>query len=1014
VTVLDIDDFDTFMEEVTGFPPFPWQSRLLRRVVDRGWPELLDLPTGTGKTSTLLIALFALALDPRDAPRRIALVVDRRIIVDQVDGFARTIEAALRDPQKPTAARVAARLCALNSEQGAPPVRVVHLRGGVPRDDSWIGAPDQPTIIASTVDQVGSRLLFRGYGVSPCMRPIHAGVLARDTLYLLDEVHLAAAFEETLAALQGYAGWAEEPNIGRGFRVVRMSATPPGGPTLDRFGLDDKDRAHSVLARRLCAPRPAELVLVKTTRGSNSEVRERNRTRVAKAAVERALEAAKPKTQTQTQTQTQTKTDHSAKPDAPKVIGIVLNRVDTARRVAASLHDSEKNATVLLITGRMRPFERTAVQAELSERAAAGSSRETVTDTTFVVATSCVEAGADLDFDALITEAASLDALRQRFGRLNRLGERSDARAWVLGSSDQVAAKASPDPIYGHALRETWAYLQEIATGEGETKRVDFGLTAFPEPDPDRRVRLLPERKQAPVMFPSYLDMWSETRPAPHPDPDPALWLKGKDAEPQRDLNLVFRRDIPAPPTDPEALARVESQVVEALEFLPPIADEVVAVPSWDLERWLDRWGKGTGEALVWRWSSDGVEAVRASALAPCDTVLIPAAWGGLGLRSWDPQARVTVDDVAERAAFRRDFERLGVAKLRLDAAVLPRALASGLPRPAGADDDPDTIQAARAAVHQWLDGLGDKLEGLPRAGSDDRRVEPDTDPEDTDSDSDSDDTGATRQTPEDLESWRPLLSTLARADGRREIRVGQSTSGRVWWVTCSPPKVAIVATTEDAVSSFTGIEVGLTAHLEDVEAWAGRFARSAGLSDSLVADLALAGRLHDLGKADPRFQALLRGGDPIHASGRGELAKSAHHGSAQSRARAARRANWPGLRHELISLALLDSSETLRARANDLELVRHLVASHHGWCRPWAPTTLDPTPTPVRATVEGVTAQTSTAALDDAFLNACASRFRRLCRRYGWHGLAYLEALLRLGDHRASRYPARRPWEQT
>ena len=944
---LNAQDFDVFMREVTGFDPFPWQRRLLRRVLDEGWPELLDLPTGTGKTSALLVAVFALVLAPERSPRRMILVVDRRIIVDQVDAFARRLHAALADSQRPICAQVAKRLRELTSSAEAEPLRVVHLRGGIPRDDSWVSAPDQPTIIASTVDQVGSRLLFRGYGVSPSMRPVHAGILARDTLYLLDEVHLAAAFDETLGQLEHtYASWAECGEVGRPFQVVRMSATPPEAkPSTVVFGLDDEDRAHPVLATRLDVSRRATLELVKTKRGTKPELRTHNRVKIAERVSALAHQAAK---------------------NGARAVGVVVNRVDTARRAAAFLRKLDEGE-VLLITGRMRPYERGAVQARLELTAAAGVERgETPT---FVVATSCIEAGADLDFDTLITEVASLDALRQRFGRLNRLGAHASAPAWVLGRSDQVSTQAPDDPVYGGALRATWLYLDSIAKVTGKTKTVDFGLSAFIEPLGPQREALLPPRVEAPVLFPSYLDMWSETRPAPHPDPDPALWLHGKGSTTKRDISLVFRSDIPG--ADCEA-ADARDHAVETLEFLPPVSEEAVSVPLPQLRDWLG------ADTPAWRWSAATLDRVPASELRPGDTVIVSASRGGLGAGTWDPSALAAVEDVAERAHFETFGRRRSIAKLRLDARVLPEELFKTLPQPASSDD-PEQEEAARDACNAWLDTLMQRVEQAP-------------------------------------ESWRSLLEALAEPRAKRTLVVGASHDGqrsqRVWRVTVAPRGHGIEATTEDSVSVFSGVEVGLVEHLEDVEAWAGRFASQAGLSRELADDVALAGLLHDLGKADPRFQALLRGGDPIRAAGQDLLAKSRQVGSAQARARAQRRSGWPGLRHELISLALLDASSDLRARAHDLELVRHLVASHHGWCRPWAPTTLDPQPQRVRVTLTGVPLEVSTAALDDDFLNDCASRFRRLCRRYGWHGLAYLEALLRLGDHRASAAPGQRPEE--
>lgn len=938
---LGLPQFAAFVREVSGFDPFPWQQRLMATVLTEGWPSLLDLPTGTGKTTTLLIGIYALAVAPERSHRRVALVVDRRIIVDQVTTFAEKLGLALKDDEKPVCRQVAARLRSLCSAPGPDPVRVVHLRGGIPRDDSWLGAPDQPTIIASTVDQVGSRLLFRGYGVSENMRPVHAGVLARDTLYLLDEVHLATAFEETLGHLeQTYASWAEHGGVGRPLRFVRMSATPRADEraAATKFALDDDDRAHAVLARRLGASRPAVVQLVKTKRPSTDADTKANHQRLAEAAsvcVNKAIA------------------------NGARAVGVVVNRVDTARRVAAllRLHDGLR---VELITGRMRPFDKNRAQDAIAQMAGAGVAQEPNGSPGVVVATSCIEAGADLDFDALITEVASFDALRQRFGRCNRLGNHSRVHAWILGCKHQLGGNAKPDPVYGDALRETWNYLAEVA----DDNRVDFGLEALPMPGAAKLRTLVPEVQEAPVLFPAYLDMWSETRPAPYPDPDVALWLHGKDREPERDVHVVFRADLPPP----DATEEVVAMASDAVEFLAPVAEEAVAVGMHDFRRWFD-----DDDDLVWRWQAQGLELVRARAARPGDTLVVPAQRGGLLHGTWDPDSHQAVVDVAEPAT----FNTRGILKLRMCKETLPHALAAGVPQPPSADTL-DDLELARDECHRWLDELDPDIDDVP-------------------------------------EQWRHFVAALVKAlkGPRRSRRLSITSVGArpIWQLAIVPRQHALEGTTEDSVSSFGGKEVTLDVHLEDVRQWAAAFGRSAGLEPDVASDLALAALLHDMGKADPRFQAMLRGGDPIAPALGEPLAKSPIVGTRATRERARIRSGWPrGFRHELVSLALLDASEPLKDRAVDLDLVRHLVASHHGWCRPWIPSEVDPTPIRVDVVVDGVAVEATTAAIDGPFGAECASRFRRLCRRYGWHGLAYLEALLRLGDHRASESPTQRP----
>jgi CRISPR-associated endonuclease/helicase Cas3 len=93
-----------------------------------------------------------------------------------------------------------------------------------------------------------------------------------------------------------------------------------------------------------------------------------------------------------------------------------------------------------------------------------------------------------------------------------------------------------------------------------------------------------------------------------------------------------------------------------------------------------------------------------------------------------------------------------------------------------------------------------------------------------------------------------------------------------------------------------------------------------------------------------------------------------------------------------------------------DLDLVLHLVASHHGECRPFAPALLDDSPVDVsldghesekfgRIDFAATTSKNDLHRLDSPL----ADRFWGLVAKYGWQELCWLEAILRLADHRAS-----------
>ena len=513
-------DFTAFFREVHGpkKKPFPWQIELANKVCASGWPEQLDLPTAAGKTSVLDIAVFSLAGQSADAnrraPLRIFFVIDRRVVVDQAarhaEKLARALRAALDDPAKyPILCAIASRLMEFG---GYAPLHVAVLRGGIYREPAWYYAPNQPLICLSTVDQVGSRLLFRGYGVSEAMRPVHAGLIGCDSLIFADEAHLSAPFVDTVRSIRRYvhSNWAEQP-LGKPFAVVEMSATQRDGKSKP-FQLLPEDYKDPVLEPRLSASKRASLEAPADLEPTIVE------------KVKRFLLA-----------------------ETVQIVGVIVNRVGSARAIFEALRTDEESE-VILLTGRARSYDRDLLLKERLAIAASGRDRsQRLARKLVVVATQTIEVGADLDFDALVTEAASLDALRQRFGRLDRMGELKQSFAWILLRPVEEIEKSKDDPIYGAALTNTWKWLNKQLEGKAKKrarkvksdeaaacseKFVDFGVLAL-----DARLKLagditpfLLAREAGPVLLPAYLDTLVQTNPTPDPDPEISIFLHGINA----------------------------------------------------------------------------------------------------------------------------------------------------------------------------------------------------------------------------------------------------------------------------------------------------------------------------------------------------------------------------------------------------------------------------------------------------------------------------------------------------
>lgn len=166
---LEAAEFPAFFKALHGHSPFTWQARLTRQIVDeRDWPCILDVPTGSGKTATIDVAVFHLALEAhraqdRRAPLRVAFVIDRRVVVDaafqRASYIADCLQGVLKDGDSNSVLwRVAKRLTHLSG--GDTPLLVRALRGGVPRENDWARTPSQPTVLCFTMIAITPGLLL--------------------------------------------------------------------------------------------------------------------------------------------------------------------------------------------------------------------------------------------------------------------------------------------------------------------------------------------------------------------------------------------------------------------------------------------------------------------------------------------------------------------------------------------------------------------------------------------------------------------------------------------------------------------------------------------------------------------------------------------------------------------------------------------------------------------------------------------------------------------------------------
>src|SRR5579884_1273967 len=193
--------FDDFFRKATGIegPPFEYQRKLAD---DEGWPQLVPVPTGTGKTEAAILAwVWRRVTRPSETPRRLVYCLPMRVLVSQ------TFERAVRWLANLNLLAGVAKFGAGHlgdydvDWKASDRIAVAKLMGGEPTSD-WREHPEIPTILVGTQDMLLSRALNRGYAMAPQYWPVEFGLLNTDVLWVMDEVQLMGPGRTTSVQLQ--------------------------------------------------------------------------------------------------------------------------------------------------------------------------------------------------------------------------------------------------------------------------------------------------------------------------------------------------------------------------------------------------------------------------------------------------------------------------------------------------------------------------------------------------------------------------------------------------------------------------------------------------------------------------------------------------------------------------------------------------------------------------------------------------------------------------------------------
>lgn len=389
--------FDRAFEALTDHSPLRWQRRLFNRLYAGKIPHTCDIPTGLGKTSVIPIWIIALSKQAEEGnitlPRRLAYIINRRTVVDQATTVVEQVRERLMCPEgrdwsihETSLQSIASSLRDLTSE---PPLLAVStLRGELADNEEWKQDPARAAIIVGTIDMIGSKLLFSGYGDGQYHRVHHAGLIGQDALLVHDEAHLTPAFSDLL---RGIAKEQRRDAESRPICVMELSATQrSSGDFGDAIRLNSEDEKDKIVVDRVDATKHLRL------HGCDNK----------QSAIQKVVDLAYCHNASRTRVLIYVRTPR----DAQSVESKLRRKLKANQRTA-------------LLTGTIRGYERDNLAKENpAYKQFLHPEDASLAETVYLISTSAGEVGIDIDADHMVCDMTTLDSMIQRLGRVNRRG----------------------------------------------------------------------------------------------------------------------------------------------------------------------------------------------------------------------------------------------------------------------------------------------------------------------------------------------------------------------------------------------------------------------------------------------------------------------------------------------------------------------------------------------------------------------------------------------------------------